>query len=114
MRIFPSDNERIAVEAGRVPARRVYDVATDTVIPDEQFMPLEPLAAWSSVRYKMTQLGARRELEVSFKNPAINYAVEQMGGWQELCKTVNDSTDAGKLKEFRTHYMEYSLKSLTE
>ncbi len=111
---FPSGTERMAIEVGRVPDRRVYDVATDTVIPDSQFMPLEPLVAWSSVRYRMEQFGGRQELEVSFKDPAINYAVEQMGGWQELCKTVNDGTDAGKLKEFREHYTEYSVKSLPE
>ena len=110
MRVFPSDNERMAIELGRVPDRRVYDVATDTVIPDSQFMPLEPIAAWSSVRYRMERFGGRQELEVSFKNPAINYAVEQMGGWQELCKTVNDGTDAGKLKEFRKHYQKTARK----
>ena len=111
---FPSDGERIAIESGRVPVRRVYDVATDTIIPDSQFMPLEPLAAWSSVRYRMAQYGARQESAVSFKNPAVNYAVEQMGGWQELCATVNDGTDAKKLKEFRLHYMAYSQTSLTD
>ena len=111
---FPSDGERIAIKSGRVTARRVYDVATDTIIPDSEFLPLEPLAAWSSVRYRMAQYGARQESAVSFKNPAVNYAVEQMGGWQELCATVNDGTDAKKLKEFRLHYMAYSQTSLTD
>ena len=109
---FPSGNERMAIEAGCVPNRRVYDVATDTIIPDSEFLPLEPLAAWSSVRYRMAQYGARQESAVSFKNPAINYAVEQMGGWQELCATVNDGTDAIKLREFRKHYADYELKKL--
>ena len=111
---FPSDGERCAIQAGRIAVRRVYDVATDMIIPDSQFMPLEPLAAWSSVRYRMAQYGARQESAVSFKNPAVNYAVEQMGGWQELCATVNDGTDAKKLKEFRLHYMAYSQTSLTD
>lgn len=111
---FPSDGERFAIEAGRIPTRRVYDVATDTVIADSQFMPLEPLAAWSSVRYRMNQYGIRREANVSFKNPAINYALEQMGGWQELCATVNDGTSDRKLKEFMGYYEEYKLKELPE
>lgn len=109
---FPSDAERLAIESGRVPVRRVYDVATDTVIPDSQFTPLEPLAAWSSVRYKMSQFGMRDATTVSFKDPAINYALEQMGGWAELCATVNDGTNATKLREFRRYYAEYGLKGL--
>ena len=109
---FPSDGERCAIQAGRIPVRRVYDVATDTIIPDSEFLPLEPLAAWSFVCYRMAQYGARQESAVSFKNPAINYAVEQMGGWQELCATVNDGTDAIKLREFRKHYADYELKKL--
>ena len=109
---FPSDGERFAVEAGRVPVRRVYDVATDTVISDSQFSQLEPLAAWSQVRHKMGQLGMREAATVSFKNPAVNYAIEAMGGWSELCASVNDGTNAAKLKEFRRYYAEYELKGL--
>ena len=109
---FPSEGERIAIEAGRVPNRKVYDVATDTIIPDSQFLPLEPLAAWASVRYQMSLPSVCRDQEMSFKNPAINYAIERMGGWQGLYATVNDGTNARKLKEFHLHYMAYSKTSL--
>lgn len=109
---FPSEWERYTIQSGRVPVRRVYDVATDTIIPDTQFTPLETLVAWETVRYRMEKYGARQEQAVSFKNPAINYAVERMGGWPELCATINSGTLDVKRKEFRKYYKEYSLKGL--
>ena len=110
---FPSDGERCAIQAGRMPARKVDDVATDTIIPDSQLMPLEPMQAWASVHYEILRPRSLMREDMSFENPATTYAIEQMGGWSKLCSTLNDGTESKKQREFCMHYMLYSKARYT-
>ena len=110
---FPSEVERHTLKAGRVLARKVYNVATDMLVPDSQLEPLEPLEAWASVHYKMLLSPQRmREEGATFEDPAINYAVDRMGGLGELRASLNEETESRKLREFRRYYTEYKASEL--
>ncbi|MBQ7215774.1 MAG: hypothetical protein IJS39_07290 [Synergistaceae bacterium] len=107
---FFSEAERYALNAGRVLPRKVYDVSTDALVPENQLSPIEPLQAWATVRMRMLIPQWRRDK--FFEDPAITYAVEKMGGFSELCATLNEGTELKKLKEFRAYYMKYGTPEL--
>jgi hypothetical protein len=86
---FPSNEERYVLNMGKMPKRKVYDVESEHVIPDEMLSPIEPMVAWRQVirgRYKECWNGVN---SVKFPDPAIHYAIECMGGWENFCTTLN-------------------------
>ncbi len=104
---FPSDYERYELNMGRMPKRKVYDVESGHVIPDEMLSPIAPMAAWSQVmrvRYKECWNGVKN---VKFPDPAIHYAIERMGGWENFCTTLNENTEDKKREEFQHCYLNY-------
>ena len=109
---FFSEAERQTLNAGRVLPRKVYDVSTDALVPESQLKPIASLEAWALVRRRMLMPLYTREHGVSFEDPAINYALEKMGGFSELCTTMAEGTEFKKLQEFRTHYMQYGTPEL--
>ena len=105
---FPSDDERYELNMGRMPKRKVYDVESEHVIPDEMLSSIAPMAAWSQVmrvRYKECRNGVN---SVKFPDPAIHYAIERMGGWENFCTTLNEDTEDKKREEFQRCYLSYS------
>ena len=105
---FPSDEEHYTLNMGRMPKRKVYDVESGHVIPDEMLSPIAPMAAWSQVmrvRYKECWNGVK---SVKFPDPAIHYAIERMGGWENFCTTLNENTEDKKREEFQRCYLNYS------
>ena len=99
---FPSSDERYNLSMGRLPKRKVYDVETGRVIPDSMLSSIAPIAAWALV------MRERRKKCVKFPDPAIHYAIAQMGGWEEFCFTLNEDTQTKKLEEFRRCYLNYN------
>ena len=101
---FPSDEERYVLKMGRMPKRKVYDVESGHVIPDEMLSPIAPMAAWSQVmlvHHKECWNGVK---SVKFPDPAIHYAIERMGGWENFCTTLNENTEDKKREEFQRCY----------
>ena len=109
---FFSEAERHTLNAGRVLPRKVYDVSTDALVPESQLKPIASLEAWALVRRRMLMPRYTHEHGVSFEDPAINYALEKMGGFSELCATMTEGTEFKQLQEFRAHYMKYGTPEL--
>ena len=57
------------------------------------------------VRYKECRNGVN---SVKFPDPAIHYAIERMGGWENFCMTLNEDTEDEKREEFQRCYLSYS------
>jgi len=59
-------------------------------------------AAWASVLKAMRKWGYYDS--VRFPDPAIHYAISQMGGWIRLCATITDDTEPFRKKDFAGYY----------
>ena len=58
--------------------------------------------AWAEVLRAMRRFGYYDS--VRFPDPAIHYAISQMGGWKYLCATLRDDTLPFRQKDFAQHY----------
>ena len=59
-------------------------------------------AAWAMVLKAMPKWGYYDS--VKFPDPAIHYAIAQMGGWARLCSTMTDETEPFRKKDFAGYY----------
>lgn len=59
-------------------------------------------AAWAQVIRAMGRWGYWDS--VRFPDPAIHYAITQMGGWIRLCATITDDTEPFRKKDFAGYY----------
>ena len=58
--------------------------------------------AWASVLRAMARWGYYDS--VRFPDPAIHFAISQMGGWMHLCATLKDETIPFRGKDFAQYY----------
>lgn len=58
--------------------------------------------AWAMVLKAMRKWGYYDS--VRFPDPAIHYAISQMGGWIHLCSTLRDETEPFRKKDFAGYY----------
>lgn len=59
-------------------------------------------AAWAQVIRAMGRWGYYDS--VKFPDPAIHFAISQMGGWMHLCATLKDETIPFRKKDFAGYY----------
>lgn len=58
--------------------------------------------AWASVLKAMARWGYYDS--VRFPDPAIHFAIAQMGGWMHLCATLRNDTEPFRRKDFEEYY----------
>lgn len=74
---------------------------SDIVSRIEGTMQERAMMAWQMVTHCMAKYGYTQSLV--FDDPAIIYALERVGGWEEICKTPNDVLPFRR-QEFEKHY----------
>jgi hypothetical protein len=95
------------VVAEHVRTEKFFPMLADIIQPIEK--PLVTFAeeraerAWALVLNAVRKLGGWHS--VSFPSPAHIYALEQMGGWRQLCATMLDSEIQWREKNFIAHYI---------
>jgi len=100
--------ERYPLEAvagavrGYCRANRFFPALADIVTAIEGPEEDRAALAWASVLRAMSRWGYYDS--VRFPDPAIHYAIAQMGGWMHLCATLRNDTEPFRRKDFAGYY----------